>query len=185
MEHEEIYLLMMDALDDELPQAGWNDLETHLHTCQTCAQEWYALQAIETLLRTTPAIAPPVDLLSRTLGRLPHPVHRTWVIGAVYGLLLLSGVIPVVGAMILLGTVGTVLFDPAFLSGLLRSFWETLSLLPVMLSALLNLMGAFVSQQPAIVGVLLMMVGIIMVWGGVYSQLITTPPRLASTNAAA
>ncbi|MEI2607595.1 MAG: hypothetical protein V9G20_03065 [Candidatus Promineifilaceae bacterium] len=182
MEHEEIYLLMMDALDGELPDDGWDNLEVHLQTCLACAQEWYALQAVETLLRTTPALAPPADFVQRTLVRLPHPAYRVWMIGSVYTLLLLSGVVPLVLAGILFSTVGTVVFDLGLLGGVLRSLWETLSLLPVILTAMLNLVGTFISQQPAIVGVLLMMVGIIMVWGGVYRQLVFPAPRLMPAN---
>lgn len=178
MDHEEIYLLMMDALDEDLPEEGWISLEGHLQTCTACAQEWYALQAVETLLRTTPALAPPVDLVQRTLGRLPHPAYRTWVIGAIYGLLLLSGVIPLMGTVLLVTSVGAPLLDLTILTGIARTAWHILELLPVMLNALLNLAGAFVSEQPAIVGILLMMVGIIWLWGGVYSQL--TTPQLAT-----
>ncbi len=183
MDHEEIYLLMMDALDGELPEDGWDHLEAHLQACPACEQEWYALQAIETLLRTTPALVPPADLVQRTLVRLPHPAYRTWLIGAVYTLLLLSGILPVVGAVILLGTFGTTVFNLSVIGAVLRPIWETITLLPVMLTALLNALGAFVAQQPAVVGVLLMMVGVIMVWGGVYSQLIAAPPRLALNHA--
>lgn len=183
MDHEEIYLLMMDALDGELLEDGWDHLEAHLQTCPACEQEWYALQAIETLLRTTPALAPPADLVERTLVRLPHPAYRTWVIGAVYTLLLLSGIVPVVGAVILLGTFGTTVFNLSVVGAILRPIWETITLLPVMLTALLNALGTFIAQQPAVVGVLLVMVGVIMVWGGVYSQLISATPRLALNHA--
>jgi hypothetical protein len=179
MDHEEIYLLMMDALDGELAQEGWETLEAHLHTCPPCAQEWYALQAVETLLRTTPALVPPINLVERTLGRLPRPAYRTWLVGATYSLLLLSGVLPLVGLVVLLVTVGGAFFDLSIMQTVLATMWETVSLLPVMLTALLNVLGAFIAQQPMVVGVLLMMVGLIMVWGGVYSQLITPTPRLA------
>lgn len=185
MDHEEIYLLMMDALDGELPEDGWNSLESHLRACPACEQEWYALQAIETLLRTTPALAPPADMVQRTLMRLPNPAYRTWVIGAVYSLLLLSGILPVVGAVVLLGTFGTTVFNWSVVSAFLTPIWDTITVLPIMLSALLNALGAFIAQQPAIVGVLLVMVGVIMVWGGVYSQLIASSPRLAMSQARA
>ena len=182
MDHEEIYLLMMDALDGELAPEGWEDLEAHLHLCSPCAQEWYALQAVETLLRTTPALVPPVNLAERTLVRLPHPAYRTWLVGAMYGLLLLSGIVPLVGLVVLLVTVGGEFFDLSMIETVLRTMWQTVSLLPVMLTAVLNVIGAFVAQQPTVVGVLFVMVGLIMVWGGVYSQLMTPMPRLAMST---
>ena len=84
--------------------------------------------------------------------------------------------------MILLVAVGGAFFDLSMIETVLRTMWQTISLLPVMLTALLNVIGAFIAQQPTVVGVLFVMVGLIMVWGGVYSQLMTPMPRLAMST---
>ena len=95
MEHEErYYTMMMSALDDELPAAERDELMAHLHTCPECGREWRALLAIDLLFRQTPLLMPAVDFATRTLALLPNRRLRVRALGAVYGLLLLCGLVP-------------------------------------------------------------------------------------------
>ncbi|HEX6384541.1 MAG TPA: zf-HC2 domain-containing protein, partial [Anaerolineae bacterium] len=94
MEHDEIYTMMMDALDGELSASNRIELESHLRACPPCAREWQALLAIDMLFRQTPALRPAADFAQRTLARLPNRRYRIWAIMAVYVLLLLSGMLP-------------------------------------------------------------------------------------------
>lgn len=178
MEHEEILTLMMEALDDELEPSGQLEMRTHLESCPSCSQEWVALQAIHQLFLETPAISPAAGFAERTLSLLPNPVHRLWMGSFVYGLLLLSGLLPVFVVLWLTTQFGPALNQPAFVDGVLRAGGQVAQLSNTVLDALgqglLNA-GELVGQQPAIIGLLLVMVGAILLWGGVYSQM--TRPR--------
>ena len=91
MEHEErFYLLMMAALDDELPLEERDELDAHLRLCADCAHEWRTLTAIEMLFRQTPLLMPAVDFAERTLARLPNRRARRMALGALYGLMSVS-----------------------------------------------------------------------------------------------
>jgi len=178
MEHEEILMLMMDALDDELEENGQLELNVHLEECPTCSQEWQALQAIHQLFLDTPAISPVADFTERTLGLLPIPANRLWMGSIVYGMLLISGLLPVFVILWLTSQFGPALNQPAFVDGILRAGGQVVQLTNTVMDALgqglLNA-GELAGQQPAIIGILLVMVGAILLWGGVYNQL--TRPR--------
>ena len=45
MDHEEIFSLMMQVLDDDAGEAPVGELELHLQECPACTREWQALQA--------------------------------------------------------------------------------------------------------------------------------------------
>ena len=95
MEHEDVFSLMMDALDGELLDNSKQDLEVHLRACPECNREWQALLAIDRLFRHTPALSPAAGFAQRTVAMLPNRKARLWAISAIYGLVLLSGLIPV------------------------------------------------------------------------------------------
>ena len=69
---ENIYTMMMEALDGELSETGLNELESHLRVRPDLAREWVALQAIDRLFRNSPILSPAVDFTQRTLARLPN-----------------------------------------------------------------------------------------------------------------
>ena len=92
---ENAYSLMMEALDGELSATGWAELESHLRVRPELAQEWQALQAIDQLFRSTPALSPAADFTQRTLARLPNRRTRLWFVASLYVLLLVVGLIPV------------------------------------------------------------------------------------------
>ncbi|MCB0033936.1 MAG: hypothetical protein KDE51_07950 [Anaerolineales bacterium] len=160
---DDVYALMMDALDGALSSYGYQQLEDGLQQFPTLQQEWVAMQAVDSLLMGTPMVmpAPSVNFTARTLARLPNLRFRRWLSGAVYAVLLLSGILPFI--MI------------ALLSG---SFSDVAQLAAVILDAfgqLLLSLGNQAGQQPAIIGTILVMIGSITLWSGVYQRLVAEP----------
>lgn len=182
MEHEEIFILMMEALDDEIEESGQLEMETHLRSCPSCSQEWEAIQGIHQLFLDTPALSPAAGFAERTLSLLPNQAYRLWMGSVVYGLLLVSGLLPVLVIIWLTTQFGPALDQPAFIDGVLRAGGQVAQLSNAVLDAFRQGLvsgGDLIGQQPAIIGLLLVMVGAILLWGGVYSQL-TRPRRLNS-----
>jgi anti-sigma factor RsiW len=180
MRHEDAYGLMMAAVDGELDNAGRRSLEAHLASCQPCAREWQALVAIEALFRHAPALSPAAGFTTRTLARLPESRYRIWLISGVYGLLLLSGIIPL-AALVWIGLLlAPAIRQPALLRTLVQSAEQVLPAIGAVLSALWRGIagaGAIVGENPAIVGWLLVMAGLVWVWATVYDQLVLQPAR--------
>ncbi len=175
MEHEEYVTLMMDALDGELADSGKQDLEVHLRACPECTREWQALLAIDRLFRHTPALSPAVGFAQRTIARLPNRRVRVWAISAIYGLVLLSGLVPVLLTILAITRLGPILTQPALMQSIMQSIQTTMNVGGTILSALLNGAGEMILQQPTLIGWLLVMFGIVSLWGGVYRQLSTVP----------
>lgn len=177
MEHEEIFTLMMDALDGELLADEQMRLESHLRACPDCIQEWQALSAIDALFRRTPMLSPAADFTQRTLARLPNRRVRLWLMGLVYVALLAAGLLPV------LVVVGTAVYlaasfgEPAAVNSGLQLLVKGVQLIGVVGGALLTGATRLVMEQPAIIGWMLVMVGIVFLWSGVYRQLLSAPAR--------
>jgi anti-sigma factor RsiW len=174
MEHEEIAPLMMEALDGELTKDRQRDLEAHLMSCESCAREWQAIQAIHQLFLQAPILSPAADFTQRTLARLPNRRLRILVTGSIYSLLLISGVVPLAIFIWLAVQFAPALNQPAFMGGLLQAGGQVLQLLGAALSACwqgLGTVGELLGQQPAILGGLFVMIGVVFLWSGVYSQL--------------
>jgi len=174
MEHEEITPLMMEALDGELPAERQRELEAHLMGCESCSREWQAIQAIHQLFLQAPILSPAADFTQRTLARLPNRRLRILVTGSIYSLLLVSGVIPLAIFIWLALQFAPALNQPAFVGGLLQAGGQALQLGRAALGACwqgLGTLGEGLGQQPAIIGWLLVMIGVVFLWGGVYSQL--------------
>jgi len=177
MEHEDYITLMMDALDGELANNRRQDLEAHLRACPECTHEYQALLAIDRLFRHTPALSPAVGFAQRTIARLPNRRVRVWAISAIYGLVLLSGLIPVLLGILAISRLGPILSQPAVVQSLIESLQSTVQVGGTILSALLNSSGEIILQQPTLIGWLLVMVGIVFLWGGVYRQLSIVPAK--------
>lgn len=172
MEHEESYLLMMAALDEEIDAAGQAELEAHLKRCVACRAEWQALQAVHTLLLQAPMLSPAFDFAQRTIARLPNRRVRVWTMAGVYALLLLGGLLPILLAVWLATALSPVISEPAVLGSIGQSISHALQVLVTVTAALLAGLGELLVQQPGIVGWLLVLLGIISIWGGVSRQLI-------------
>jgi anti-sigma factor RsiW len=172
MEHEESYLLMMAALDEELDPEGQSELEAHLQVCTPCRAEWQTLQAVHTLLLQAPLLSPAVGFAQRTVARLPNQRARIWTMATIYGLLLLVGLLPILMIALLGLVLVPVLSEPTILSSIGQSIGHVLQVLGTVAAALLAGFGELIAQQPAIMGWVLVMLGVIALWGGVSRQLI-------------
>lgn len=175
MEHDDAYHLMMAALDNELSSAGRRQLESHLRACTGCSREWHALMAVDTLLRQAPLLSPAADFTQRTLARLPQHRFRVWFIGAVYGLLLLSGLAPLAAVAWLVRLLMPVLTEPALMRSLAQALAHGVRVTAVILTTLwqgADKLGGVLIQQPAFLGSLLLMAGLVFLWSGIYNQLI-------------
>lgn len=177
MEHEEIFTLMMDALDGELAADNRQVMEAHLRACPACTREWQSLLAIDHLLRQSPVLSPAADFVERTVAMLPNRRARIWAVSAVYGLVLLSGVIPILLGIFAISRVIPVLIQP----GLVQSIWDSLQstwqVAITIFSALLSGLGEAILLQPTLIGWVMVMIGVVFLWSGVYRQLNTATTK--------
>jgi len=174
MDHEEITPLMMEALDGSLAEDRQHELEAHLNSCESCAREWQAIQAIHQLFLQAPILSPAAGFTTRTLARLPNRRMRIFVTSAIYGLLLVSGVVPLAIFIWLAVQFAPALKQPAFVGGIMQAGDQVLELALAAVGACwqgLGTIGELLGQQPAILGWLFVMIGVVFLWGGVYSQL--------------
>ncbi len=174
---ETVYALMMEALDGELTDSGWTELEAHLRVRPNLSREWQAMQALDRLFRSTPALSPAADFTQRTLARLPNRRVRLWFVAAVYLLLLSVGLIPVVFLGWLTMQFTPALFEPAIVRSLVQAGGQLVNLLGVVLYALVLGAGNYIRQQPLVLVSLLVMLGVVAMWGGIYRQLVIAPYR--------
>ncbi len=172
MEHDDVFALMMDMLDGEATQMQAQSLEAHLRACPGCDREWRALVAIDTLFRQTPALSPAADFVGKTLARLPNRRARIWAMGAVYGAILLGGLVPLAILGLLVYRLMPVLTQPALVSSVLGSLQTTYRTTGTVLGALANGAGEALVQQPTYLGWMIVVAGVIFLWGGVYRRLV-------------
>jgi hypothetical protein len=178
MDHDEIFDLMMQVLDEDAGEGADGEphlqMQRHLQECPSCAREWQALQAIHVLLLRAPALSPAAGFAQRTVALLPNSTYRVWALSGIYVILLAVGFLPL-ALFVWLGLRLAPAFEqPAFVRGLLQAGGQMLRLGGTVAAAGLKGfadLGELVGQQPAAVGWLLVMVGVIFLWGGVYSQL--------------
>lgn len=183
MEHEErFYLMMMAALDDELAADARAELENHLRLCGDCAREWRTLTAIEMLFRQTPLLMPAVDFAERTLARLPNRRARRVALGAAYGVLLLSGIFPLVVGLFLIARYAPILSSPELLGGVWSSLTGAGRAVATVIEALMVGAGRFVIEQPTLIGWFIILAGLVFLWGGVFQRLLVQPNGAASRN---
>lgn len=172
MEHEESYLLMMAALDEELDAEGHADLQAHLHVCPVCWAEWQTLQAVHALLLQAPMLSPAVDFAQRTVARLPNRRARVWTMAMIYALLLVGGLLPILLVGLLLLALAPLFSEPTIVGSIGQSIAHVFQVMGTVTTALLAGLGELVMQQPAIVGWFLVLLGVVALWGGVSRQLI-------------
>jgi hypothetical protein len=177
-DHEEdYYFWMMDALDGELTDRNQMALDAHLRACPRCMREWQALLAVEALLRQAPMLRPAADFAQRTLALLPDRHYRRWILGAVYGLVLLGGLLPLLLVIWVAGWLAPILSQPDLLQTILASIARTIRVFGTVIEAFLTGVGRLVIDQPGLVGWLLVMAGLIVVWGSIYQRIILSPER--------
>ncbi|MGH2537110.1 MAG: anti-sigma factor family protein [Candidatus Promineifilaceae bacterium] len=174
MEHEESYTLMMAALDGRLDAAGRQQMDTHLRLCPACGRQWRLLLAIHALFSQAPLLSPAAGFSQRTLARLPNGRGRLWLAGAIYLLLLLIGLAPLLLLAVLAVVLWPALGEPAVVGSLLQAGRQAAGLGGALFGAagrgLLDL-GPILAQNPAILGWLLVMLAAVGLWAGVYGRL--------------
>ena len=174
MEHADIQNLMMESLDRELAVEQRTEMDAHLQDCPSCAREWHLILAVHELLQEAPMLGPAADFAQRTVALLPNTKYRIYAMAAVYGILLLVGFIPLaVVAWFGLQFIPA-LGQPVLVQGMLQAGGQILSLIEAVLGAFwqgLGNLGDILGQQPALLGWSLVLLGIVFLWGGVYSQL--------------
>jgi anti-sigma factor RsiW len=174
--------MMMDALDGELAASERTELEAHLRACPDCGREWRALMAIELLFRQTPMLMPAVDFAGRTLARLPNRRARRMALGAIYGVLLLSGIVPLVIGLFLLARYAPILSSPELLGGVWSSISGAGRAVATVIEALIVGAGRFVIEQPTLIGWFIILAGLVFLWGGVFQRLLVQPNGAVSRN---
>lgn len=177
MTEQQIFDLMMDALDDEIDEQGLAQLNAYLLTDAQLAQEWEAMQIVDTLLRETPPIVAPVNLVERTLARLPNASYRRSVLTIFYLLLLVGGMIPLIFTVWLAMQFGG---DTIF--GALTQALSEISIFVQLFSrAIFTTAGTIITEQPVLLGWLCLLLGIIGLWYNVYQNMVsaTQPMPLA------
>ena len=183
MEHEErYYLMMMGALDNELPDADRDELMAHLDGCADCRREWQALLAIDTLFRQTPLLMPAVNFAERTLALLPSSRLRVRALSAVYLILLASGVVPLLLALFLVARYAPILQQPALVERVVATLVNVGRVAATVVGALLAGAGRFVVEQPAVVGLMILLAGFVLLWGGVLQRLLAQPAPIRVRN---
>lgn len=181
MEHEETYFtMMMDALDGELAAADRSALEAHLRACPACQREWNTLLTIDTLFRQSPLLSPAADFAERTIALLPSRRARMGALTALYGVLLLSGLIPLAIAGFFIARYTPVISQPALVQRLLDTLGNIARVFVTVLGALGDGAARVASEQPALIGTILVLMGIVFLWGGVFQRLVLQPGQSPS-----
>jgi hypothetical protein len=184
-QEEKMIALMMDALDGELSRAGQLELETLLLDEPELAREWAMMQAIDVLFKETPMLQPAPSFAQRTLARLPNHRARMLALAGVFVFMLMTGFLPVVGVAWFSGNYGSALSEPAVLSGVSQAFAAILNVIEVVLQGswqLLMAIGQQAIQNRLVWGWVAVMVGVVLLWGGVYGQLVRQPQRVYLSN---
>lgn len=181
--HEDIYFpLMMEALDAELPAADQLALETHLRACPECRREWNALLSIDMLFRQSPILSPAADFAERTVALLPNRRVRLAAIAALYGVLLLGGLLPLVIAGVFIARYLPLLSQPELLGGVFSTLTETARVFVAVIDSLLTGAAHVLTHQPALIGGMLLLVGVVFLWGGVVQRLVLQPGAAAARS---
>lgn len=174
MEHAEVYTLMMETLDGELAEGQRTEMDIHLQSCPSCAQEWQMIQAVHELLQQAPILSPAADFTQRTMALLPNTRYRMYTMGAIYGLLLLVGFVPLAVVVWFGVQFIPALGQPVLVQGMLQAGGQVLSLIQAVIGAFwqgFGNLGEILGQQPSLLGWSLVLIGVVFLWGGLYSQL--------------
>jgi len=180
MDQEELYALMMDALDGELSEAGLAELEFHLRARPRLAREWEAMRAVDMLFRNSPVLQPAVNLRRQTLARLPAARQRLYAGVVIYLMVLASGLIPLAAIGWIGLQIAPILGQPAFWRSIWQGALQFGGLLQIMIAALLNGAGDFLREQPLALAWFMALVGVIVLWAGVYNKLVLQTRRVQS-----
>jgi hypothetical protein len=135
---------------------------------------------IDMLFRQTPMLLPALDFAERTLARLPNPRTRRLALGAVYTILLLSGLFPLVVGLFFVARYAPILSQPELLGGVWASLSGVGRAAATIIEALLAGAGRFVIEQPVLIGWFIILAGLVLLWGGVLQRLLAQPATAVS-----
>lgn len=169
---DQIYEYMLDAVDGHLSLADERRLEAFLTKHPDLEAEYRSLSVVNTLMVETPAAAPPAHFVDTTYAHLPNWRARR--------VLLTAGF---VGALF----AGLMLIPVLFLFMLFREELAQMATLFMNIAdslifgiGQLFLAGAtFLIDNPAAMGSLIVMLGSIVLWSGVYQQMVQRRPAIA------
>lgn len=177
MEHENTYMLMMEVLDGEISNDNRQTLDLHLQACPTCHREWQALQAIDTLFRQAPTLSPATDFAQRTIARLPNRRYRIGILLAIYVVVLIGGLLPILVGAWAATRIAPIFNEPTILNSIWQSVTAVGQIIVTVIGALFTGLGQFVLEQPAVLGWFLVLIGFIALWGGVMREVVWQPVR--------
>ncbi|MCA9941433.1 MAG: hypothetical protein KC418_22490 [Anaerolineales bacterium] len=175
---ERIYEMMMDALDGQLADNDRLELEAHLRARPDLAREWRLLQSVDALLRQTPPLSPAAGFAERTLARLPHSRQRVWALTTAYLILLVAGLLPLGAIIWFVAMFGEALVRPSLWRGVAQMLAVVLRVGQTALAGMWQVflaLGQRAGEQPGMWGWLFVMVGMIVLWRGVYQQVMQQP----------
>lgn len=180
MDQEELYALMMEALDGELSEAGLADLEFHLRARPRMAREWEAMRAVDALFRSSPVLQPAVNFRQQTLARLPAPRQRLYLGVIIYLMVLTSGLIPLAALAWIGIQLAPALIEPVFWRSLWQGGVQFAGLLQLMVGAFFGGVAEFIREQPLALGWLVALLGVVALWIGVFNRLVLQGRRVES-----
>jgi anti-sigma factor RsiW len=141
-------------------------------------REWAMMAEIDALLTEVPAMLPSPNFTQRTLAQLPNSKARVWAMGSLFWLLFLGGLLPIAGIFWLSG--GAPLPNIAFLGAIGQSLDAIFGSFQIMLGGvwqLVRTLGQEAIQSPPMWGAVLSMTGIMLLWSGVYGQMMRRQPQ--------
>ena len=168
MNEDQLFSLMTDALDGVIGERDREILEYHLASRPDLAEEWRAMQQIEQLFRAAPTVPAPIYFAERTLALLPDSRVRRVFAGSTFAILLLLGVIPIWGGLLLYWQMGTGLMFGNF-GRIVSESWATVQMV---ITTFVSTIELTMNTQPYLYGWLFLMLGVIGVWASLYWQLI-------------
>ena len=174
-EFDDIYVMMMDALDGELSDVEYVEFESHLRAYPDAMREWESLLAVHNLFQRSPVLAPAAQFAERTLALLPDRQYRVWTMGVLYFVLLFSGLLPILLGLVIYRVAQPLLNNEAVVGAVQEGASSVAQVTGTMAEAVVTGVGQLVVQQPAVLGWFLVMVGVLALWSGVYQQLTKRP----------
>lgn len=166
-EFDEAYALMMDALDGTLSARQERELRQYLQTYPELAEEWNALQVVDSWLMDAPQAQPTENFVEHTILRLPNLYLRRWAVAVSFAVVLLLGMLPMLGL-----AVAFTAFSNADLVASLQFLAQMGGVVADAMVQWLIGWGEFTTQNPAMIGMMLLMVGAVTLWSGVYNQMV-------------
>lgn len=165
-EEDNVYALMLDALDGELTAAQEEELASYFQKYPDLATE-FELMGENTFDFATVQVSlasPSALFVEETIAYLPNLRLRRYVMASLAILLMVATVLPVAGLLLLLANASLELVE-VFVSGLAQLVYEA---------------GYSVLTQPVFIAIIGFMLGSILLWSTMYRRLVLRPVTISS-----